>query len=318
MLKPKVFFSVLVIAFLATGITGTAEEGNDMQYNDLTPQEEQVILNKGTEPPFSGEYVEYHEDGTYTCKRCDAPLFRSESKFDSHSGWPSFDDAIEGAVKLVPDQDGRRTEVVCARCGGHLGHVFTGEGFTEKNIRYCVNSVSLDFLPAGNDRPARNDHPAKKAVFAGGCFWGVEYYFRQAPGVLDTRVGYTGGHTDSPTYEEVCSDTTGHVEAIEVTYDPARTTYEDLARLFFEIHDPTQVDRQGPDIGEQYKSVIFYRNDEQKKIAEKLIGILESKGYDVTTELRKAGTFWEAEEYHQDYYAKTGKKPYCHVRTDRF
>ncbi len=312
MLKMKVFFAVLAIPFLAVGSTVAAEEGNDMQYNDLTPEEERVILHKGTEPPFSGEYVDHHEDGTYVCKRCGAPLFRSESKFDSRSGWPSFDDEIEGAVKRVPDPDGRRTEIVCARCGGHLGHVFSGEGFTEKNVRHCVNSVSLDFLPEGNDRPAG------KAVFAGGCFWGVEHYFRQTPGVLDTRVGYTGGHTESPTYKEVCGGTTGHIEAIEVTYDPARTTYEDLARLFFEIHDPTQVDRQGPDVGEQYKSVVFYRNDEQKKVAEKLIGILESKGYDVATELREADEFWEAEEYHQDYYVKTGKKPYCHVRTERF
>lgn len=312
MSKTRLFSAAAAILFLTVSGAGLAEEENDMKYNDLTPEEERVILHKGTEPPFSGEYVDHHEDGTYVCKRCDAPLFRSESKFDSRSGWPSFDDEIDGAVKRIQDADGSRTEIVCARCGAHLGHVFAGEGFTDKNLRHCVNSVSLDFLPAGNETQV------EKAIFAGGCFWGVEYYFRQAPGVLDTRVGYTGGHTESPTYKEVCSGTTGHIEAIEVTYDPDRTTYEDLAKLFFEIHDPTQVNRQGPDIGEQYKSAVFYRNEEQKQIAEKLIGILESKGYDVATELHEAGKFWEAEEYHQDYYVKTGKDPYCHVRTDRF
>lgn len=157
-----------------------------------------------------------------------------------------------------------------------------------------------------------------RAIFAGGCFWGVEYHFKRAPGVISTRVGYTGGHLDNPSYKEVSYTDTGHAEAIEVTYDPHKTSYQDLARLFFEIHDPTQINRQGPDIGEQYRSVVFYLNDAQRQTAERLIRILESKGYKVATKVQQASTFWPAEEYHQDYYARTGKLPYCHVYTKRF
>jgi peptide methionine sulfoxide reductase msrA/msrB len=159
---------------------------------------------------------------------------------------------------------------------------------------------------------------AERAIFAGGCFWGVEYYFKQAKGVLSTSVGYTGGHKSNPTYREVSYEDTGHAEAVEVTYDPDVTTYEDITKLFFEIHDPTQVNRQGPDIGEQYRSEIFYLNDEQKKIANKLIQELKAKGYNVATKLTKAGNFWKAEDYHQDYYRKTGSTPYCHRYTKRF
>jgi len=283
-----------------------------MVYNRLTPEEERVIVYKGTEMPFTGEYYDHYEDGTYLCKRCGAPLFTSDAKFDSGTGWPSFDDTIPGAVKQVPDADGMRMEIVCSKCGAHLGHVFYGEGLTEKNTRHCVNSISLDFLPREYTKIAQ------KAIFAGGCFWGMEYHFSNAKGVLSTRVGYTGGHTQNPTYKEVCRGDTGHVEAIEVTFDPAQTSYEELAKLFFEIHDPTQVDRQGPDIGEQYRSAIFYADEKQKATAESLIKTLQSKGYQVATQLEPAGEFWEAEDYHQDYYEKKGSQPYCHVYTKRF
>lgn len=285
---------------------------SEMVYNRLTPEEEWVILHKGTEIPFSGEYYDHHEEGMYLCKRCGAPLFTSDAKFDSGTGWPSFDDAIPGAVKQVPDSDGIRIEIVCSRCGAHLGHVFYGEGFTEKNTRYCVNTISLDFLPQ------EDTGITQTAIFAGGCFWGMEYHFSAAEGVLSTRVGYTGGHTDNPTYKDVCRGDTGHVEAIEVTFDPDQTSYEELAKLFFEIHDPTQVNRQGPDIGEQYRSMIFYADEEQGTIAESLIETLQSKGYQVATQLEPAGEFWEAEDYHQDYYERKGSQPYCHVYTKRF
>ncbi len=278
----------------------------------LTPEEERVIVHKGTEPPFSGKYVDHHADGTYTCKRCGAPLFASSTKFDSGCGWPSFDDALPGAVRETPDADGVRTEITCARCGAHLGHVFRGEQFTDKDTRHCVNSISIDFTPAIRDQ-ARG-----RAIFAGGCFWGVEYLMEQAEGVLSVTSGYIGGRVEDPSYEQVCSGTTGHAEAVEVRFDPDRTSYRELARRFFEIHDPTQKNRQGPDVGLQYRSAVFYLDDQQRKIAEELISTLRGKGYDVVTEVVPAGEFWPAEQYHQDYYQRKGSEPYCHALTPRF
>lgn len=283
-----------------------------MTFNKLTPEEERVILQKGTEAPFSGKYYKLDDEGTYTCRRCNAPLYRSQDKFDAQCGWPSFDDEIPGAVKRIPDADGRRTEIVCAKCGAHLGHVFLGERFTAKDTRHCVNSVSLNFLPA------KSEPTTQTAYFAGGCFWGVEYYFQNADGVIATTVGYMGGTKDNPTYKEVCNTNTGHAEALEVVFDPAQTNYETLARLFFEIHDPTQLDRQGPDIGGQYRSAVFYADEQQKQIAEKLVGLLQAKGLKIATQIVPATTFWEAEDYHQDYYAKNGNQPYCHTRVKRF
>ena len=281
--------------------------------NPLTPDEERVIVHKGTERPGSGKYYLNKEDGFYLCRRCDAPLFRSTDKFDSGTGWPSFDDAIDGAVRQIPDADGRRTEIVCATCGAHLGHVFFREGLTKKNVRHCVNSISLSFQPE-----AAAETVMQKAIFAGGCFWGVEYHFSKIKGVLSVTSGYTGGTVDHPAYKQVCSGKTGHAEAVEIEFDPAQVSYETLAKLFFEIHDPTQMNRQGPDIGTQYRSAVFYTDEEQKGIAEKLIGELKSKGYHVVTTVEKAGIFWEAEDYHQDYYEKIGHQPYCHIYQKRF
>lgn len=303
---------VILLLFIVSGGATVYLEENAVKNNKLTPEEENVIVRKGTERPFSGLYVNHKGKGTYVCKKCESQLYRSDSKFDSHCGWPSFDDEIPGAVKRIPDADGERVEITCAKCGAHLGHVFTGEGFTAKNTRHCVNSISLNFVPEVKEAVSET------AYFAGGCFWGVEYYLKKEAGVLSTRVGYMGGHTKNPTYEEVCHGSTGHAETLEVIYDPSRTSFERLARLFFETHDPTQKNRQGPDIGEQYRSAIFYTGDDQRKTAEKLIGILRDKGFGVATELTQAGTFWVAENYHQDYYGKTGKRPYCHGYTKRF
>ncbi len=284
----------------------------NMTYNELTPEEERVIIHKGTEKPFTGQYDDFKEAGTYQCKRCDAPLYRSQDKFDSGCGWPSFEDEIPGAVKRTPDADGQRTEITCANCGAHLGHVFLGEGFTAKNTRHCVNSISLKFVPAA--QTAGSD----TAYFAGGCFWGTEYLLQKQPGVISTRVGYMGGRTPNPTYEQVCSGKTGHAETVEIVFNPAQTDFERLARLFFEIHDPTQVNRQGPDVGDQYRSAIFFKDDNQKQVSQKLISLLREKGYKVATVLAAAEEFWPAEDYHQDYYQHTGKQPYCHVYQKRF
>ena len=305
----------LQVFLVSTLFTACAQETEKtMKINPLTLEETNVIINKGTERPFSGKYVNHKEDGTYTCKQCDAPLYLSGDKFNSHCGWPSFDDEIEGAVKRIPDRDGMRTEIVCSDFCGHLGHFFEGEGVTEKNTRHCVNSISLNFVSDEN----LGENKTETAIFAGGCFWGVEYYMQKEPGVISTTVGYTGGKTNNPTYEEVCSHKSGHIEAIEVVFDPSKTSYEKLTRLFFEIHDPTQIDRQGPDIGEQYRSEIFYKTEEQKKTAENLIKILEEKGYKIATRVSKASTFYKAEDYHQDYYMNKGGIPYCHGYTKRF
>jgi peptide methionine sulfoxide reductase msrA/msrB len=304
---------ILTFIGLMTLMIQPVTNGQDtMKYNPLTPDEERVIIQKGTERPFTGKYTTFDGKGTYVCKRCNAQLYRSEDKFESQCGWPSFDDEIKGAIKRVPDADGRRIEIVCAACGGHLGHVFTGEGLTEKNIRHCVNSISMTFVPAKSERKTQ------RAIFAAGCFWGVEYYFKQAKGVISTAVGYIGGATENPTYREVCAKNTGHAEAVEVVFDPEQISYEELAKLFFEIHDPTQVNRQGPDIGDQYRSEIFYLDEDQKAISENLIAQLKQKKYDVVTRLTPAGTFWKAEDYHQDYYTQKGSTPYCHIRTKRF
>jgi len=284
-----------------------------LQFNDLSKDESYVINNKGTERPFTGKYNKHKEKGTYVCKKCGSALYHSTDKFESECGWPSFDDEIKGAVRRLPDPDGMRTEIECASCGAHLGHVFAGERLTSKNVRHCVNSVSLDFVPAIVE-PGRYG----TALFAGGCFWGVEYFLQKEPGVISVTSGYTGGVVKNPTYREVCTGNTGHAEAVSIVYDPQKITYEKLLKLFLEIHDPTQVDRQGPDIGDQYRSEIFYMNDEQKKIAEQNLGILKSKGLKIATSVTKAAEFYPAEEYHQDYYFRNGKVPYCHGYVKRF
>ena len=284
----------------------------NMKLNELTDEEKNVILGKGTERAFTGEYTDNERKGTYICRQCNAPLYKSDSKFHSGCGWPSFDDEIKGAVKKTLDADGRRTEITCNNCGGHLGHVFYGEGLTDKNTRHCVNSISMIFVEDSVKKQSN------KAIFAGGCFWGVEYYFQKAKGVLSTQVGYTGGTKANPTYQEVCRHLTGHYEAIEVTFDPSLTSFEELARLFFEIHDPTQANGQGNDIGEQYLSAVFYNDEDQKATTIKLIELLTNKGFKIATQLKAATTFWPAEDYHQQYYEKGGGTPYCHSRVARF
>lgn len=277
-----------------------------MEKKELTNEEKHILIDKGTEPPFSGAYCSHFEQGIYLCRQCSAPLYRSEDKFDSRCGWPSFDDELPGAVDRTLDADGRRTEITCSSCGGHLGHVFSGEGYTEKDTRHCVNSLSLEFVPA------------QRAVFASGCFWGPQYFFDRAEGVLLTRAGYTGGETEHPTYREVCTGRTGHVEAVEVLYDPKAVSFEQLAKLFFETHDPSQEDGQGPDIGEQYRSVLFYSNEQELSIARSLVKTLEKNKIPVATRIEPLGTFWPAEQYHQHWYDQKGTPPSCHWYTKRF
>jgi len=310
MKRTIILLSIFTILFVMT--TDSLSQGK-LPFNDLTKAEASVINNKGTEMPFTGKYTNYKDKGTYICKKCGAALYHSMDKFESDCGWPSFDDEIEGAVNRFTDPDGQRTEITCASCGAHLGHVFEGERLTSKNLRHCVNSVSLDFVPATLDSGRFGT-----AIFAGGCFWGVEYFLQKAPGVISVTSGYTGGHVKNPSYNEVCTGNTGHAEAVKIVYDPAKTDYDKLLRLFMEIHDPTQIGRQGPDIGDQYRSEIYYLNEDQKKIAENSINILKTKGYKIATAITKASEFFDAEKYHQDYYFSNGKVPYCHGYTKRF
>jgi peptide methionine sulfoxide reductase msrA/msrB len=314
---------------IATGCSqaqdgASPKKANEMKesnnWNDLTKDERYVIVDKGTELAWKGEYVNNHESGIYECRRCNSPLFASDSKFDSGSGWPAFDEFIGNSVEEVRDADGYRTEIVCNNCKGHLGHVFKGEGFTDKNTRHCVNSISMTFVSEAEVEKTEGIAGSKldTAIFASGCFWGTEYFFEKAAGVISTQVGYIGGNKENPRYEEVCAKYTGHAEAVRIVFDPDKTDYETLCKLFFETHDPTQVDRQGPDIGTQYRSEVFYLNNEQKEIAGKLKKILEEKGLKIATEITEATRFWEAEDYHEHYYAKKGGTPYCHGYTKRF
>jgi peptide methionine sulfoxide reductase msrA/msrB len=305
--------AVLALAALVGAAAGKDAVDRAPVWNRLTDEEHRVIVGKGTEAPFSGEFERHTAAGVYACRRCGAALYRSTDMFDAGCGWPAFDDAVPGAVLQRPDADGRRTEILCATCQGHLGHLFKGERFTPRDTRHCVNSLSMRFIPEAGLAAA-----FERACFAGGCFWGVEFHLQQARGVIRAVSGYTGGHLENPSYRQVCAGTSGHIEAVEVLYDPRQTTYEALARRFFEIHDPTQVDRQGPDVGEQYRSVVFTLNDAQQAVAQKLVDLLVRRGYDVATRIVPAARFWPAEAEHQDYYFVHRKTPYCHRPVKRF
>jgi peptide methionine sulfoxide reductase msrA/msrB len=295
-------------------VTNKIKKSDKEWKSELTKQEYDVLRQCGTEMPFTGKYNDFWEEGVYVCAGCGAPLFRSEAKYEHNTGWPSFTSPVdESHIEFRDDYSllSKRVEVRCAVCGGHLGHVFD-DGPEPTYLHYCINSSALRFQPASaakSEGPGPEADPTEKATFAAGCFWGVEHKLGQVPGVVATFVGYTGGKTVDPTYEEVCTDRTGHAEAVQVTFDPKRLSYEDLVRRFFEMHDPTQVDRQGPDRGRQYRSAIFFHTEAQRLAARKIMDELAASGRykkRLATELAQASAFYKAEEYHQKYYEKHG------------
>ncbi len=298
-------------------ITPLPQSRIDELAKKLSPDDAKVILAKGTERAFCGNLLDNKLDGTYVCKLCGLPLFASAHKFDSGTGWPSFFQPFDKAhVREERDTSYGmvRTEILCRRCTAHLGHVFD-DGPQPTGMRFCLNSASLTFVEKGQPLPPESRPvEAKTAYFGGGCFWGVEDWFQRTPGVIDAESGYMGGDVISPTYRQVCSDTTGHAEVVRITFDPKRVSYTELLKQFFRIHDPTQLNRQGPDEGTQYRSSIFAADEEQLTQAKQFIAEQQTKprfaSRKIVTQVEPvrggAAQYWPAEEYHQDYNERTG------------
>ncbi|MBI3267791.1 MAG: bifunctional methionine sulfoxide reductase B/A protein [Planctomycetes bacterium] len=293
----------------------------------LTPEQFRIVRGKGTERAFCGGLLHEKGSGVFVCVGCGLPLFESRSKFESGTGWPSFFRPIAAEnVREESDEshDMVRTELLCRRCDGHLGHVFP-DGPPPTGRRYCLNSESLRFVLTDAAKPADAAAgaaavavaPEKKSraelVVAGGCFWCVEAVFDQIEGVLDVQSGYAGGAADTANYKAVCTGNTGHAEAVKLVYDPAKVSFEELLKVHFATHDPTTLNRQGNDEGTQYRSAVFYANEEERQLASAFLADMTAAKVlprPIVTTLEPLKAFYPAEAYHQDFVCRNPYQPY--------
>ncbi|MGV8162484.1 MAG: bifunctional methionine sulfoxide reductase B/A protein [Candidatus Nanoarchaeia archaeon] len=287
--------------------------------NNLT---EYVTKQCGTEPPFDNQYWDEHRAGIYVDVNSGEPLFSSTDKFDSGTGWPSFTKPLGNTSINKKEDDSLGTKrIEVSTNESHLGHVF--DDGPNGQDRYCINSAALKFIPYEELEiegygEYENLFPYEKALFAAGCFWGVEKLLEEIPGVISATSGYTGGTVENPTYEKVTTGKTGHAEAVLVVFDPGKILYRELLDYFWRLHDPTQENRQGPDIGTQYRSAIFYYTNEQRIIAEESKKEFDDKKiFDkpAVTKIVQASAFYPAEEYHQNFYDKNPGYT-CHALRD--
>jgi len=296
----------------------------------LTAKQYRVTQENGTELPFLNIYWNNKRAGIYVDLITGEALFTSLDKYNSGTGWPSFSKPMnKEALFEVEDTSGNMTrmEVRSQSSDSHLGHVFP-DGPKPTGLRYCINSAALRFIPVENlEKEGYGElrslfaQETRTASFGAGCFWGVEAAFNKLDGVVNTSVGYMGGSVKNPTYEQVCTNRTGHVEAVQVEYDPKKISYERLLEVFWSIHDPTTPNRQGLDSGSQYRSVIFYHSPAEKLLAEKSKQRLEESGKfrdAIVTEIVQARDFFRAEDYHQGYYEKRRIKPTCHIPVKKY
>jgi peptide methionine sulfoxide reductase msrA/msrB len=286
----------------------------------LSPEQFRVTRQHGTERPFTGEYCEAHAPGIYACVCCGTELFDSTTKFESGTGWPSFTEPVkENVIRYKMDNSWgmERVEVLCNICDAHLGHVFP-DGPRPSGLRFCINSASLkktenEGEAAGTSASEKNTTGAlETATLGGGCFWCIEAYLDQLKGVHSVTSGYAGGHTEKPTYYAVCNGDTGHAEVVQVEFDPKVISYKDLLKVFLIMHNPTTKDRQGADVGTQYRSIILTHSPEQEKSARAVIEELQAY-YEkpIVTEVAALEEFYPAELSHQDYYKNDPSKAYC-------